>query len=72
MARATPGRLLNLDTFQVLLLDRRSGFEASRNPICVSTVSSTVEDAVVSKDVSRQELADVIVYLATLKGVTAQ
>jgi quinoprotein glucose dehydrogenase len=67
------GKLLNLDTFQVLMLDtkeqlrsfqksdvREHGFvEGSKMPSYATTLS-------------RQELADVIAYLATLKGVEAQ
>jgi putative heme-binding domain-containing protein len=67
------GRLLNLDTFQVMMLDpkeqlrtftksdlRDHGFAAgSIMPSFRSTLS-------------RQELADVIAYLLTLKGITAQ
>lgn len=67
------GRLLNLDTFQVMMLDpkeqlrtftksdlREHGFAAgSIMPSFQSTLS-------------RQELADVIAYLLTLKGITPQ
>ena len=67
------GRLLNLDTFQVMLLDpkeqlrtftkselREHGFaDGSKMPSFRGTLS-------------RQELADVIAYLLTLKGITAQ
>lgn len=67
------GKLLNLDTFQVLMLDpkeqlrafqksdlREHGFvDGSKMPSYATTLS-------------RQELADVIAYLATLKGVVAQ
>ena len=67
------GRLLNLDTFQVMMLDpkeqlrtftksdlREHGFAAgSVMPSFRSTLS-------------RQELADVIAYLLTLKGITPQ
>ena len=67
------GRLLNLDTYQVLMRDakdqlrtfqkgelREHGFvERSPMPSFRSTLS-------------RQELADVIAYLGTLKGVVAQ
>jgi quinoprotein glucose dehydrogenase len=67
------GRLLNLDTFQVLMLDpeeqlrsfykselREHGFiKGSRMPSY-------------REKLSRQELADVIAYLSTLKGVAAE
>jgi putative heme-binding domain-containing protein len=67
------GRLLNLDTFQVLMLDpeeqlrsfykselREHGFiKASKMP--------SYRDKL-----SRQELSDVIAYLSTLKGVAAE
>lgn len=70
---AITGRLLNLDTFQVMMLDpkeqlrtfvksdlREHGFaDGSKMPSFRSTLS-------------RQELADVIAYLLTLKGITAQ
>ena len=70
---AVTGRLLNLDTFQVMMLDpkeqlrtfaksdlREHGFaDGSTMPSYRSTLS-------------RQELADVIAYLLTLKGITAQ
>jgi putative heme-binding domain-containing protein len=70
---AVTGRLLNLDTFQVMMLDpkeqlrtfsksdlREHGFaDGSKMPSYRSTLS-------------RQELADVIAYLLTLKGITAQ
>jgi quinoprotein glucose dehydrogenase len=67
------GKLLNLDTFQVLMLDskeqlrrflkselREQGFvDGSKMPSYRTTLS-------------RQELADVIAYLATLNGVMPQ
>lgn len=67
------GRLLNLDVFQILMLDpkeqlrsfqkselREHGFvEGSKMPSYRTTLSD-------------QELADVIAYLATLKGITPQ
>jgi putative heme-binding domain-containing protein len=70
---AVTGRLLNLDTFQVMMLDpkeqlrtfaksdlREHGFaDGSIMPSFRSTLS-------------RQELADVIAYLLTLKGITPQ
>jgi putative heme-binding domain-containing protein len=70
---AVTGRLLNLDTFQVMMLDpkerlrtfaksdlREHGFaDGSTMPSFRSTLS-------------RQELADVIAYLLTLKGITPQ
>lgn len=70
---AIMGRLLNLDTFQVMMLDpkeqlrtftksdlREHGFaDGSNMPSFRSTLS-------------RQELADVIAYLLTLKGITPQ
>jgi len=67
------GRLLNLDTYQVMMLDpkeqlrtfskadlREHGFaDGSAMPSYRSTLS-------------RQELADVIAYLLSLKGITTQ
>ena len=70
---AITGRLLNLDTFQVMMLDpkdqlrtfvksdlREHGFaDGSKMPSFRGTLS-------------RQELADVIAYLLSLKGITPQ
>jgi putative heme-binding domain-containing protein len=70
---AVTGRLLNLDTFQVMMLDpkeqlrtffksdlREHGFaDRSTMPSYRSTLS-------------RQELADVVAYLLSLKGITPQ
>ena len=70
---AVTGRLLNLDTFQVMMLDpkeqlrtfaksdlREHGFvDVSKMPSFRDTLS-------------RQELADVIAYLLTLKGIAVQ
>jgi len=67
------GRLLNLDTFQVLMID-------SKEQLRRFFKSDLREQAFVDGSsmpsyrttLSRQELADLIAYLATLKGVTPQ
>ena len=67
------GKLLNLDTFQVLLLDpkeRLRGFQKS--DLREHGFIDGTKMPSYGKTLSRQELADVIAYLATLKGVTAQ
>lgn len=67
------GRLLNHDTFQVLMLDSKEQLRSFTKAelrehgfVKPSAMSSYREK------LSIQELADVIAYLSTLKGVTAQ
>ena len=67
------GRLLNLDTFQILMLDPeeqlRSFYKSELREhgfIKESKMPSYREK------LSRQELADVVAYLSTLKGVAAE
>src|SRR5262245_50873733 len=67
------GRLLNLDTFQVLMLDPREqlrSFQKSDLREHGFVDGSTMPSY--RTTLSRQELADVIAYLATLKGVEPQ
>lgn len=67
------GRLLNLDTFQILMLDQKEQLRSFHK-------SELREHAFVKGSnmpsyrttLSPQELADVIGYLGTLKGVTPQ
>lgn len=67
------GRLLNLDTFQVLMMGPKEqllSFYKSELREHGFIKGSTMPS---SRDtLSRQELADVITYLGTLKGVTPQ
>jgi quinoprotein glucose dehydrogenase len=67
------GRLLNLDTFQILIMDPKEQLRSFQKAelrehgfIKDSTMPSYRET------LSRQEMADVIAYLVTLKGVTPQ
>ena len=70
---AVTGRLLNLDTFQVMMLDPTEQLRSFSKPdlrehgfadgLTMPSYRSTL---------SRQELADVIAYLLTLKGIPAQ
>lgn len=67
------GRLLNLDTFQVLMLDPKEqlrSFHKSELREHGFVKESTMPSY--RNTLSRQELADVITYLGTLKGVTPQ
>ena len=70
---AITGRLLNLDTFQVMLMDPK---EQLRTFVKADLREHAFVDG--SKmpsfrgTLSRQELADVIAYLLSLKGITAQ
>ena len=69
----TSGRLLNLDSFQILMLDEKEQLRSFQKSelrehgfIKASKMPSYRER------LTRQELADVIAYLSTLKGVAAQ
>jgi putative heme-binding domain-containing protein len=72
-ATAITGRLLNLDTFQVMMLD-------SKEQLRTFTKSDLREHGFAAGSImpsfrgtlSRQELADAIAYLLTLKGITPQ
>jgi putative heme-binding domain-containing protein len=67
------GRLLNLDTFHVMMLD-------PKEELRTFTKSDLREHGFAARSImpsfrgtlSRQELADVIAYLLTLKGITPQ
>jgi quinoprotein glucose dehydrogenase len=67
------GRLLNLDTFQVLMLDEKEQLrsfqksELREHGFIRGSKMPSYRDRL-----SRQELADVIAYLGTLKGVAAE
>ena len=67
------GRLLNLDTFQVLMLDEKEqlrSFQKSELREHGFTKASKMPSY--RERLSRQELANVIAYLGTLKGVVAE
>ena len=70
---AVSGRLLNLDTFQVLMLDEKEQLrsfqksELREHGFVRGSKMPSYRDRL-----SRQELADVIAYLGTLKGVAAE
>ena len=67
------GRLLNLDTFQVMMLDPKEQLrtftksELREHGFAAGSVMPSFRSTL-----SRQELADVIAYLLTLKGITPQ
>jgi putative heme-binding domain-containing protein len=67
------GRLLNHDTFQVLMMDAKEQLR-SFDKSTLREHGFVKESAMPSyrTRLSSQELADVIAYLATLKGVTPQ
>ena len=67
------GRLLNLDTFQVLMLDTKEqlrSFQKSELREYAFIKGSAMPSH--RTRLSPQEMADVIAYLGTLKGVAAQ
>lgn len=67
------GRLLNLDTYQIQLIDPKEqlrSFNRSELRDHGFVKGSTMPSF--RTTLSRQELADVIAYLSTLKGVTPQ
>ena len=67
------GRLLNLDTFQVMMLDPKEQlrtFQRSQLREQGFVAQSTMPSY--RRTLSGQELADVIAYLLTLKGITPQ
>ena len=69
----TSGRLLNHDTFQVLMLDEKEQLRSFQKVRAArARLRQGIEDAVISRTLSPQELADVIAYLSTLKGVVAE
>ena len=62
------GRRLNEDTFSVQLRTTRGPPVSSLSPTCVNSGRHDLHDAVLQKRAQRRELADVIVYLLSLKG----
>lgn len=67
------GKLLNLDTFQVLMLDPKEQLRAfQKSDLREHSFVDGSKMPSYATTLSRQELADVIAYLATLKGVAAQ
>jgi putative heme-binding domain-containing protein len=70
---AITGRLLNLDTFQVLMMDPKEQLRSFAR-------SELREDGFIKgspmpsyrETLSPQDLADIVVYLATLKGVVPE
>ncbi len=70
---ATTGRLLNLDTFQVLLLDEKEQLRSfQKSELREHGFVKGSKMPPYREQLSRQELADVIAYLSTLKGVAAE
>jgi len=69
----TSGRLLNLDTFQVLLLDEKEQLRSfQKSELREHGFIKGSKMPSYRERLSRQELADVIAYLSTLKGVVAE
>jgi putative heme-binding domain-containing protein len=67
------GRLLNLDTFQVMMLDPKEQLRTfSKSDLHEHAFADGSNMPSYRSTLSRQELADVIAYLLTLKGITAQ
>jgi len=70
---ATSGRLLNLDSFQILMLDEKEQLRSfQKSELREHGFIKTSKMPSYRERLSRQELADVIAYLSTLKGVAAQ
>ena len=70
---ATSGRLLNLDSFQVLMLDDKEQLRSfQKSELREHGFVKTSKMPSYRDRFSRQELADVIAYLSTLKGVVAE
>jgi quinoprotein glucose dehydrogenase len=69
----TTGRLLNLDSFQILMLDEKEQLRSfQKSELREHSFITTSKMPSYRERLSRQELADVIAYLSTLKGVAAQ
>ena len=69
----TSGRLLNLDTFQVLMLDEKEQLRSfQKSELREHGFIKESKMPSYRERLSRQELADVIAYLSTLKGVVAE
>ena len=70
---AASGRLLNLDSFQILMLDEKEQLRSfQKSELREHGFIKTSKMPSYRERLSRQELADVIAYLSTLKGVAAQ
>ena len=70
---AITGRLLNLDTFQVMMLDPKEQLRTfSKSDLREHGFAAGSIMPSFRSTLSRQELADVITYLLTLKGITTQ
>ena len=69
----TSGRLLNLDTFQVLMLDEKEQLRSfQKSELREHGFIKESKMPSYRERLSRQELADAIAYLSTLKGVVAE
>jgi len=67
------GRLLNLDTFQVLMLDEKEQLRSFlKSELREHGFIKGSKMPAYRERLSRQELADVVAYLSTLKGVAAE
>lgn len=67
------GRLLNLDTFQVLMLDEKEQLRSfQKSDLREHGFIKESKMPSYRERLSRQELADVIAHLSTLKGVVAE
>jgi len=67
------GRLLNIDTFTIQLLDSSENLRSfTRSELRESTVLDKSEMPSYKDKLSPQEVADVVSYLASLKGVDKQ
>jgi quinoprotein glucose dehydrogenase len=67
------GRLLNLDTFQVLMLDEKEQLRSfQKSDLREHGFVKGSKMPSYRERLSREELADVIAYLSTLKGVVAE
>lgn len=70
---AITGRLLNLDTFHVMMLGPQEQLRTfSKSDLREYAFSDGSNMPSYRSTLSRQELADVIAYLLTLKGITPQ
>ena len=69
----TAGRLLNLDSFQILMLDEKEHLRSfQKSELREHGFIKTSKMPSYRERLSRQELADVVAYLSTLKGVVAE
>jgi len=67
------GRLLNLDSFQILMLDEKEQLRSfQKSELREHGFIKTSKMPSYRERLSRQELADVVAYLSTLKGVVAE